>query len=63
MIHFPDGYHAPVENLSLNDFRNMLIYKNATDWMPDFMKEWETESYYMETQGNWYAFHDSFNGY
>ena len=49
MINFPDGYHAKVENLSLNDFRNMLIYKNVSNWMPDFYKEWEIESFYMET--------------
>ena len=57
MINFPEGYHAKVDNLALNDFRNMLTYYNVTEWMPDFMKEWEVESYFMETQGNWWAFH------
>lgn len=60
MIHFPDGYHNKVENLALNDFRNMLVYKNIVHWMPDFMKEWQVEQWYMETQGNFHAFHDSF---
>jgi small subunit ribosomal protein S29 len=63
MINFPVGYHAKVENLALNDFRSMLVYKNITDWMPDHMKEWEVESWYMETQGNFDAFHKSFMRY
>jgi len=49
MISIPNGYHAKVENLSLNDFRNMLYYYNITEWMPDFYQEWETESLFMET--------------
>ena len=63
MIHFPDGYHHKVDNLTLNDFRNMLIYKNFTGWMPDYMQEWQVEQWYMETQGNFHAFHDSFLRY
>jgi hypothetical protein len=63
MISIPYGYHAKVENLSLNDFRSMLYYYNITEWMPDFYQEWETESLFMETQGNWWAFHESYNRY
>lgn len=63
MISFPDGYHAEVQNLSLNDFRNMVYYYNISEWMPDHFKEWQIESWYMETQGNWWAFHESFNRY
>ena len=63
MISFPEGYHAKVENLPLNDFRNMLLYYNITEWMPDYMREWEVESWHMETQGNWWAFHQSFHRY
>lgn len=63
MFNFPDGYSAKVDNLALNDFRNMLLYYNITDWMPDYHKESEIESYFMETQGNWWAFHRSFNRY
>ena len=63
MINFPNGYHSRVGRLALNDFRNMIYYYNVTDWMTDFYKEWEIESYYMETQGNWQAFHQSFNTY
>ena len=63
MINMPEGYHSQVSNLTLNDFRNMLNYYNFTEWMPDFMSEWEVESWYMETQGNWRAFHESFWGY
>lgn len=40
MISFPDGYDARVQNLALNDFRNMVYYYNITEWMPDFFKEW-----------------------
>lgn len=49
MISFPQGYHAEVKNLTLNDFRNMVYYYNITEWMPDFFKEWQMESWYMET--------------
>lgn len=63
MINFPDGYHTRVSNLALNDFRNMLIYYNLSEWMPDFMEEWEVESWFMETQGNWRAFQNSFRTY
>lgn len=40
MINFPDGYHAKVDNLALNDFRSMLQYYTLTEWMPDMMREW-----------------------
>lgn len=63
MINFPDGYHAKVDNLALNDFRNMLLYYNITDWTADYMKEWQVESWFMETQGNFTAFHESFKKY
>ncbi len=63
MISFPDGYHAKVENMELNDFRNMCYYYNISEWMPDHFKEWQIESWFMETQGNWWAFHQSFNRY
>jgi len=63
MINFPDGYHGKMENMALNDFRNMLFYYTITGWMPDFMREWEVESWYMETQGNWWKFHESFRRY
>jgi hypothetical protein len=63
MINMQDGYHGKVENMTLNDFRNMVYYYNITEWMPDFFKEFELESYFMETQGNWWAFHESFNRY
>jgi hypothetical protein len=62
-ISFPDGYHSRVQNLELNDFRNMCTYYNLTEWMPDHFKEWQVESWFMETQGNWWAFHESFNRY
>ena len=43
----------------LDDFRNMITYKNLTDWMPEYYKEWEVERFFMETQGNYTALHDS----
>ena len=49
MIHFPDGYHTKVGKLALNDFRNMLYYYNMTNWMPEFMREWQVENWYMES--------------
>lgn len=49
MINFPNGYHTKVENLALNDFRNMTTYYHVSEWMPDFLKEWQVESWFMET--------------
>ena len=49
MINFPNGYHAKVENLALNDFRNAMQYYHITGWMPELYREKEIESYYMET--------------
>jgi hypothetical protein len=63
MINFPDGYHAQVENLSLNDFRNVMTYYNMTEWMPEYYKEYQIESQYMETQGNWWAFQECYSRY
>ena len=63
MINVPNGYHAKVENLSLNEFRNMLLYYNSTKWMPDYYKEWQVESLFMQCQGNWWAFHEYYNRY
>ena len=49
MINFPEGYHCRVENLALNDFRNMLTYYNVTNWTADHFREFEMESWFMET--------------
>lgn len=57
------GYDHQVSNLTLNEFRNMLIFKNITDWTPFFWKEWEIERFYMETQGNYNAFHHTYYRY
>ena len=52
------GYEQRVENLTLNDFRSAMRYWTFTEWMGEtYDKEWELENRYMETQGNWYAFH------
>ena len=60
MINFPNGYHCKVPNMALNDFRNMLKYYTLSGWMPESYEEWEVESLYMETQGNWWAFHETY---
>jgi len=57
------GYSHQVPNLRLNEFRNMIMYKNLSDWSPYFYREWEIERLYMETQGNYTAFHDTFYKY
>ena len=57
------GYSHQIKNLSLNEFRNMLFYKNLTDWTPYFWREWEIERLFMETQGNYSAFHDTYFKY
>lgn len=43
------GYHHRVNHLALNDFRNMLAYKNLTDWTPHWWQEWEIERFFMES--------------
>lgn len=52
-----------MENLKLNEFRNMLTFKNLTNWMPEYYREWEIERLYMETQGNYSAYHDTYFKY
>lgn len=49
MIDWFQGYDHKISNLTLNEFRNMLLYKNLTDWSPNYYKEWEIERLYMET--------------
>ena len=63
MIDWYTGYSHQVENLKLNEFRNMLTYKNLTNWTPQYWREWEIERLYMETQGNYNAFHDTYWNY
>jgi hypothetical protein len=47
--------------LALNDFRSALNYYTFTGWMGDaFEDEWQIENLYMETQGNWNAFKQSY---
>lgn len=59
-IDFYEGYHQRVANLPLNDFRNAMHYFTLTEWMPEaFDREWELETLFMETQGNWQAFKHS----
>ena len=57
MISWFDGYSQKVSNLTLNEFRNLVIYRNLSDWTPNFHREDEIEKMYMETQGNYDAYH------
>lgn len=63
MIDWFDGYSHEIPALTLNEFRNMLTYKNLTDWMPGYYREWEIERLYMECQGNYGAFHSTYFKY
>ena len=47
MVDWFDGYSHQVPNLTLNEFRNMLLYKNLTDWGPEYYQEYEIERLYM----------------
>jgi len=58
-INFPDGYTVEVQPLALNDFRNACKYYNYTMWSFKRFREWEVESYYTMSQGNWNAFQHS----
>ena len=49
MVDWFKGYEHKVPNLTLNEFRNMLIYKSLSEWGPRFYREWQVESLYMET--------------
>ena len=63
-IKFPDGYHQQVSNLALNDFRSAMKYYNITGWFEQrYQREYEMENMFMESQGNWHCFHDSWNRY
>lgn len=47
--------------MALNDFRNALNYYTLTGWMGDsFQEEWQLENMFMETQGNWNAFKQTY---
>ena len=59
MVDWFKGYEHQLPNLTLNEFRNMLIFKNLSEWGPKFYKEWEIEKLYMETQGNYNAYHQT----
>lgn len=58
-INFPYGYAVEVGPLALNDFRNACKYYNAMEWYPHKFTEWDIESHYMMSEGNWYHFQQS----
>ena len=37
-----------------------MHYYTITDWMADHQGEWQLENLFMETQGNWGAFKQSY---
>ena len=50
-------------NLTLDEFRNFVFYKTITSWFQEVHEEWEIEMSYMENQGNYSAWHESFYKY
>jgi hypothetical protein len=57
MIHFPKKYDVEVENLRLNDFRNMCTYYMATKYTVSYISEEDVEYLYTLSQGNWRQAH------
>ena len=53
MINFPKKYDVPVENMKLNDFRNVCTYYMLTKYTHKYISEEEIEYMYTLTQGNW----------
>lgn len=49
-----------MQPLHLNEFRNALIYQQATGNFYEHIPEWRVETMFMEAQGNWKALFDSF---
>lgn len=63
MVHWFDGYQHRIPNLTLDEFRHCLNFKVLTSWSHGMYQEWQIEKYYMESQGNYSAFHHQFFGY
>jgi len=57
MVDWFNGYSYRIPNLTLNEFRDMLIYKTFSGFNDHFYKNWEVESLYMECQGNYTMYH------
>jgi hypothetical protein len=57
MIHFPKKYDVKVENLRLNDFRNMCTYYMASKYTLNYISEEDVEYLYTLSQGNWRQAH------
>jgi hypothetical protein len=53
-----------VSNLCLNDFRNAMKYYELTGfWQNRYQREYQMETLFMETQGNWHCFKDTWARY
>ena len=63
MVDWFKGYDHRVPNLTLDEFRNFVNYKTITEWHDKVYKEWYIEMSYMETQGNYSAWHQSYIKY
>lgn len=63
MVDWFDGYQHRVPNLTLDEFRNCVLFKTLTSWTPFMYYEWEIEKMYMASQGNYSAFHALYYGY
>lgn len=62
-INWYDGYHCRVSNLTLNDFRNAMLFYKMTEWHPCEYDEAFFEKSFMESQGNWTALHHALKRY
>ena len=49
MVQWFDGYSHQIPNLTLDEFRKMLLYKTLTKWNHEYYPEWDIERLYMET--------------
>ena len=49
MVDWFEGYSHRLPNLTLNEFRNFINYKNLSEWTPEVYSEWEIEKYFMES--------------
>mmetsp|Transcript_8449 Transcript_8449/g.14171 ORF Transcript_8449/g.14171 Transcript_8449/m.14171 type:complete len:138 (-) Transcript_8449:109-522(-) len=63
MMQWFKGYDFHVPNMTLDEFRNFVRYKHLTGWTSFHYREWEIERLYMETQGNYGAFHQYYHTY
>jgi hypothetical protein len=59
MIDWFKGYDHQIPNLTLDEFRDMVTFKTFAGVLTQPYREWEVEMSYMESQGNYNAWHES----